>query len=44
MNTLMGKHEIKLATPALQVLLLGNTGFRFPVAHFATTSASASEL
>ena len=44
MNTLMGKHEIKLATNALQVLFLGNTGFRFPVAHLATTSASASEL
>ena len=44
MNTLMGKHELKLATHALQVLFLGNTGFRFPVAHFSADSASPSEL
>ena len=44
MNTLMGKHEPKLASHALQILFLGQTGFRFPVAHFATDSASPSEL
>ena len=44
MNTLMGKHEPKLASHALQFLFLGQTGFRFPVAHFATDSANPSEV
>ena len=44
MNTLMGKHEVKLATHALKILFLGHTGFRFPVAHFATEQTSPSEL
>ena len=38
------KEEITLATHALQFVFLGNTGYRFPFAHFATTGASASEL
>lgn len=38
------KEEINLATHSLQLLFLGNTGYRFPFAHFATTGASGSEL
>jgi hypothetical protein len=34
----------KLATHALQIIFIGYTGFRFPVCHFSTTGATASEL
>ncbi|XP_053409240.1 uncharacterized protein LOC128559964 [Mercenaria mercenaria] len=44
MKTLMGSHDLKLATHALQILFLGHTGFRFPFAHYATEQASPSEL
>ncbi|KAK3726529.1 hypothetical protein QZH41_015565 [Actinostola sp. cb2023] len=35
---------VQLATHILQFLFLGNTGFRFPVCHFATTEASSINL
>lgn len=42
---LQNKSEQKqLADHALQVVFLGFNGFRFPVAHFPTTTASATEL
>lgn len=34
----------ELATDALQILFLGHTGFRFPIAHFATKCVKAHEL
>ena len=39
-----GKREKTLATHALQLVFLGFTGFRFPFAHFPTTTASGAEL
>lgn len=44
MNCLLGRTDLKLATHVLQLLFLGNTGFRFPVAHFPTTQISSAEL
>ncbi|KAK3108741.1 hypothetical protein FSP39_014554 [Pinctada imbricata] len=38
------KKERNLATHALQLVFLGLSGFRFPVAHFPTCTASANEL
>ena len=38
------KREKTLATHALQFVFLGLTGFRFPIAHFPTTTASEYEL
>lgn len=43
-NTLMGKHELKLATHVLQLLFLGHTGFRFPFAHYPTIQTTPPEL
>jgi len=39
-----GKREIFLATHVLQYVFLGFTGFRFPLFHFPTKQATASEL
>jgi hypothetical protein len=39
-----GKKQRILATHALQFLFLGFTGFRFPCAHFPSTTASGYEL
>lgn len=39
-----GKKEVKLATHVSQFIFLGFTGFRFPLFHFPTTTASAAEL
>jgi len=39
-----GKKELCLATHVLQFVFLGFTGFRFPLFHFPTKQASASEL
>ncbi|XP_013422136.2 uncharacterized protein LOC106182054 isoform X2 [Lingula anatina] len=39
------KKEIKLADHALQMIFLGDTGFKFPIAHFSTiNAATAPEL
>ena len=38
------KMEKTLATHVLQLVFLGFTGFRFPFAHFPTTTASGYEL
>lgn len=43
-NTLMGHHSFKLATHVLQLLFLGVTGFRFPIAHFPTVQITPHEL
>ncbi len=34
----------KLATECLQIIFLGHTGFRFPIAHFSTEGVKASGL
>ena len=34
----------ELATNVLQYIFLGSTGFRFPIAHYPTSTAKASEL
>jgi hypothetical protein len=39
-----GKHELTLATHVLQFSFLGFTGFRFPLFHYPSVQASASEL
>ena len=39
-----GKREITLATHVLQFIFLGFSGFRFPLFHFPTNTATASEL
>lgn len=39
-----GTVKRELATDALQLVYLGHTGFRFPVAHFAATASKAHEL
>lgn len=39
-----GKNEVKLATHVLQFTFLGFTGFRFPLFHYLTMQASASDL
>ena len=39
-----GKKECKLATHVLQVIFQGFTGFRWPVAFFASSTAKAHEL
>ncbi|XP_053400344.1 uncharacterized protein LOC123539045 [Mercenaria mercenaria] len=44
MDRLMGKTDLKMATHVLQILFLGNTGFRFPVGHFATLQACPAEM
>ena len=45
MSTILTKREtVSLANHVLQLVFLGNTGFRFPLAHFPTTQASASEI
>lgn len=44
MDILTGKGDLKLATHVLQLLFMGNTGFRFPVGHFATLQTSPAEL
>lgn len=36
--------EVKLATHVLQYVFLGFSGFRFPICHFPTIQASASDL
>lgn len=38
------KENIQLSTHVLQLVFLGNTGFRFPLAHFPCLQTSASEL
>jgi hypothetical protein len=38
------KSEVQLATHVLQYIFLGFSGFRFPICHFPTTQASASDL
>lgn len=43
-SILSGKREICLATHVLQFVFLGYTGFRFPLFHFPTNQANASEL
>lgn len=43
-DILTGKHDIKLATHVLQFLFIGQTGFRFPVAHFPTAQAYSRDL
>ena len=40
----VGISEPKLASHVLQMIFLGDTGFRFPFAHFPTTEATASDL
>ena len=45
MSTILTKREtVSLANHVLQLVFLGNTGFRFPLAHFPTTQASASKI
>ena len=45
MNSIQnGKNEVKLATHVLQFTFLGFTGFRFPLFHYPTMQASASDL
>ena len=44
LEKLSGKYELKLATHVLQLLFMGYTGFRFPIAHFPTTQTSSHEL
>ena len=39
-----GADKIKLGTHILQLLFVGLTGFRFPVAHFATDQIQGPEL
>lgn len=39
-----GKREKELGTHVLQFLFLGNTGFRFPFAHFVTTNIQAYDI
>lgn len=39
-----GKNEVKLATHVLQFSFLGFTGFRFPLFHYPSLQATASEL
>ena len=39
-----GKQEREVATHVLQIVFLGVTGFRFPVAHFLTDGAQIGEL
>lgn len=34
----------KLASHVMQFYFLGDTGFRFPIAHYATNEAVASEI
>ena len=36
--------EKQLATHILQLLFIGDTGFRFPVVYYCTTEAVAAEL
>ena len=43
-SILSGKKEIILATHVLQFVFLGFSGFRFPLFHFPTKQANASEL
>ena len=43
-SILTGKKEVTLATHVLQFVFLGFTGFRFPLFHFPTKQATASEL
>ena len=43
-DKLMGCHSLKLATHVLQLMFWGHTGFRFPIAHFPTVQASASDF
>jgi hypothetical protein len=40
----LGNGEPKLASHVLQLLFLGDTGFRFGFAHFPTKEANASDL
>lgn len=40
----LGKSEINIASQLLQFIFLGDGGFRFPVAHFATNTCHASIL
>ena len=39
-----GSTQRELASNALQFVFLGMTGFRFPIAHYATSTAKASEI
>ena len=43
LNDILGKQQ-QIATHVLQLVFLGDFGFRFPVAYFATNEAVASEL
>ena len=36
--------EIKMASHVLQIFFLGDTGFRFPIAHVPCTECVASEI
>jgi hypothetical protein len=36
-----GKKEISLGNHVLQFIFLGNSGFRFPFAHFISTNVQA---
>ena len=45
MSKILTKREtVSLANHVLQLVFLGNTGLRFPLAHFPTTQASASKI
>lgn len=39
-----GKKQVRLATHILQFAFIGFTGFRWPVAYYSSTTATASEL
>lgn len=43
-NLKSGQIKRDLATDVLQITFLGHTGFRFPIAHFASKCAKAHEL
>jgi hypothetical protein len=36
--------DAKLATHVLQFIFLGDTGLKFPIAHYPTSEATASDL
>jgi hypothetical protein len=42
--SLLGNREPQLASHVLQLVFLGDTGYRFAFAHFPTKEANASEL
>lgn len=44
MKVIQGNNTQTMATHVLQIIFLGITGFRFPIAHFPVTEATASEI